>query len=118
MALLNDIYCQFCDRFITKEQWNKHLCSSRLLHRKMNGCWPAYFPQRKLNKDESILLEKAFLEMIFGSLDVLAVYGFLKTYVMMVTYMKDYDTRDPDDDDSDFRYGYRETMIAQFKQDL
>ena len=60
MALFNDTYCQICDRFITKEQWNKHLFSSRLLHREVNGYWPAYFPQRKLTRDESSILEKAF----------------------------------------------------------
>ena len=60
MALFNDIYCQVCDRFITKEQWNKHLFSSRLLHREDNGFWPAYFPQRKLTRDEGMILEKAF----------------------------------------------------------
>ena len=32
--------------------------------------------------------------------------------------MKDYVTLDPDDVDTDFRYGYRDTMIAQFKQDF
>ena len=32
--------------------------------------------------------------------------------------MKDYVTLDLDDDDADFRYGSRDTMIAQFKQDL
>ena len=36
----------------------------------------------------------------------------------MVTNMKDYLTLDPADDDADFRYGYRDKMIAQFKQDL
>ena len=56
--------------------------------------------------------------MIFGSEDVLPVHGFLKTYFMMVTNMKDYVTLDPDDDDADFTYNYRDTMIAQFKQDL
>ena len=63
-------------------------------------------------------LEKAFWEMIFGSVDVLHVYSFLKTYIMMVTNMKDYVTIDPDDADADFRYNYRDVMIAQFKQDL
>ena len=56
--------------------------------------------------------------MIYGSVDVLPVYGFLKTYVLLVTNMKDYVTIDLDDDDNDFRYGYRDTMIAHFKQDL
>ena len=36
----------------------------------------------------------------------------------MVTKMKDYVTLDPDDVDADFRYGYRDTVIAQFKHDL
>ena len=48
MALFNDIYCQICDRSITKEQWNEHLYYSRHLHREMNGYWPAVFPQRNL----------------------------------------------------------------------
>ena len=37
---------------------------------------------------------------------------------MMVTIMKDYVTLDTDDDDADFRYDYRNTMIAQYNQDL
>ena len=50
MALFNNIYCQICDIFFIKEQWNKHLCSSRHLHGEVNGCWPAYFPQRKQSR--------------------------------------------------------------------
>ena len=92
MALFNDIYCKICDRFLTKEQWNKHRFSSRHLHREANGYWPAYFPQRKLTRDEGSILEKTFWEMIYGSEYVLPVYGFLKTYIMMVTNMKDYVT--------------------------
>ena len=118
MALFNDIYCKICDRFLTKEQWNKHRFSSRHLHREVNGYWPAYFPQRKLTRDKGSILEKTFWEMIYGSEDVLPVYGFLKTYIMMVTNMKDYVTLDPIDFDADFRYDYRDTMIAQFEQDL
>ena len=56
--------------------------------------------------------------MIFGSEVDLPVYGFFKTYIMMVANMKDYVTLDPDDDDADVRYGYIGTTIAQFKQDL
>ena len=59
MALFNDINCQICDKFITKEQWNKHLYSSRHLHGEVNDFWPAPFPQRKLTTEGSIL-EKAF----------------------------------------------------------
>ena len=48
MAVFNDIYCQLCDRFITKERWNKHFFCSRLLHKEVNGYWPAYFPRKKI----------------------------------------------------------------------
>ena len=34
--------------------------------------------QRKLTRHEGMILEKAFWEMIFGSVDVLPVCGFLK----------------------------------------
>ena len=118
MATFNVIYCQIWDRLITKEQWNKHLFSSRLLHREVNGYWPAYFPQKKLTRGEVGILEKAFSETIFGSEDVLPVYGFLQTYFLMVTNLNDYLTNDPDDDDADFRYDYTFATIAQFKQDL
>ena len=47
MALFNDTYCQTCEKFITKEECNKHLLSSGHLHGEVNGYWPAYFPQRK-----------------------------------------------------------------------
>ena len=104
MALFNNIFCQICHRFNAKEQRNKHLHSSRCLHREVNGFWPAFFTQRKLTTDESSILEKAFWEMIFGSVDVLPVYGFSKTYNMMVTKIQEYITLDPDDYDADFRY--------------
>ena len=65
MSFFNDTYCQICDRFITKEQWNKHLFSNRHLHRGVNGYWPAYFTQRKLTKDEGSLLEEAFWKKSF-----------------------------------------------------
>ena len=56
--------------------------------------------------------------MVFGSEDVLPLYGFLKTNIMLVTNMKDYLTLDDNDHDADFRYKYRDTMIAQFTQGL
>ena len=56
--------------------------------------------------------------MIFGNKDILAVYGFLQSYFRMVTNLNNYVTFDDDDDVGDFRYNYRENMIAQFKQDL
>ena len=57
MAFFNDTFCQLCERFITKEEWNKHLYSSRHLHREVNGFWPAYFPQIKLTGDECSIHE-------------------------------------------------------------
>ena len=54
--------------------------------------------------------------MVFGKVDALPVYGFLKTFNMMVTNMKNYVTLDPDHDDADFRYNYGDTMIAHFQQ--
>ena len=72
----------------------------------------------KLTRNEGSILEISFWEMIFGSEDVLPLYGFLKTNFMMVTKLKDSLTLDDNDDDADFRYSYRDTMITQFKQDL
>ena len=114
MEFFNYTYCQTFDKFITKEQWNKHPYSSRHLHREVNGYLPANFPQIKLTRDEGMIIEKVFWEMIFGSEDVLPVYGFLKTYFLMDKTVKDFLTLDPDDNDADFRYGYSDTMIAQF----
>ena len=121
MSILDDTFFQTCDRFITKEQWNKHLFSGRHLHREQNGYWPAYFLQKKLTRNEGIILEKTFWEMTFASEDVLPVYGILKTYIMMVKNMKDFvrDNDDGEDDDKDyFCYHYRDITLAQFKQDF
>ena len=94
MVLFNNTYCQVCDRlFYAKEQWKKHLYSSRPLHREVNGYWPAYSPQRKLTRDKGIEIEKAFWEMISGNVDVLHVYSFLKTNILMVTNIKDCHTQ-------------------------
>ena len=122
MALFNDIYCQICDRFYTKEQWNKYLYSSRLLHRGINGYWPAFFPQRKHTKDKGIKLEKAFWEMNYNSVDVLALYDFLKLYFTMCTNINNYvPVRnwfvDPNEEEQ-WGYGYRDDMIGQFGQDF
>ena len=117
MSFFNETYCQLCERFITKEQWDKHLSSSRHLHREMNGLWQEYIPQKKTTAKNSIP-EEAFWEMIFGNEDILPVYGFLKTYIMMVTLMEDYLTFDDNGDVAVFRYNYRDILIAQFEQDL
>ena len=37
MTTFNDIYCQICDRFNTKERWKKPLYSIRHLHKEVNG---------------------------------------------------------------------------------
>ena len=71
----------------------------------------------KLTRDEGSILKKAFWQMIFGSEEVLPVYGFFKTYIKMATNKKDYVTLDLHYD-ADFRYNYRDTMIFQFEQDI
>ena len=91
MAIFNDISCPICERFYTKEQWNKHLCSSRYLRREVNGYWPSFFPQRKLVRDEGNKLEKAFWEVILTSNDNdLALFDFLKLYFRMCTNITDH----------------------------
>ena len=123
MALFNDIFCQICDRFCTKERWNKHLYSSRHLHREVNGFWPAFFPQRKLTRDEGIKLERVFWEMVFMSNDNdLAVFDFLKLYFRMCTNITDHVPirmwfDDPDEEEQ-WGYGYKDDMIAQFEQNF
>ena len=123
MALFNDIFCQICDRFYTKERWNKHLYSSRHLHREINGYWPMFFPQRKLTRDEGMRLERAFWEMIYMSNDNdLALFDFLKLYFRMCTIITDHVPiclwfDDPDEEEQ-WEYGYKDDMIAQFEQDL
>ena len=125
MALFNDIFYQICDRFYTKEQWNEHLHSSRHLHREVNGYWPAFFPQRQLTRDEGIEIEKAFWEVILTSNDNdLALFEFLKLYFRMCTNITDHvpirfwDYYDDGNEEEQWGYGYKDDMIAQFKQDL
>ena len=124
MPIFNDIRCQICDRFITKERWNKHLYSSRHLHREVIGYWPAFFPQRKLTRDESMKLEKAFWETIYNSNDNLALFDFLKIYFRMCTNITDHvpirywDYYNDGNEEEQWGYGYRDDMIAQFEQDL
>ena len=125
MALFNDIFCQICDRFYTKERWNKHLYSSRHLHREVNGYWSAFFPRRKLTRDEGIKLEKAFWEVILTSnVNDLALFDFLKSYFRMCTNITDYvpirywDYYNDGNEEEQWGYGYKDDMIAQFKQDI
>ena len=125
MALFNDIFCRICDRFYTKERWNKHLYSSRHLHREVNGYWPAFFPQRKINRDEGIKLEEAFWEVILTSNDNdLALFEFLKLYFRMCTNITNHvpirywDYYDDGTLEEQWGYGYKDDMIAQFKHDI
>ena len=60
MAFFIDTYCQVCEKFLTKEQWNKHLHSSRHLHREVNGIRSSYFAQGKLTGGKGSRLEEAF----------------------------------------------------------
>ena len=119
---MNNIYCQICDRLITKEQWNKYLYSSRLLHREVNGYRPTYFPQRKLTSDEGMKNEKAFWEKLFVTYECVELYDFLKTYFRMCSNNNNYVPARPwfDDPDEEEQWGCgcRDDMIAQFKQDL
>ena len=115
MSFLDDTYCQLCERFYTKEQWNKNLYSSRHLHKKAYGYYPAYFPQRKLTGDESIKLEKAFWKMFFATRDIKEVDDFWWTYFMMTTNMKNHF---PKENEDEARKIFRETMEGQFEHDL
>ena len=125
MPIFNDIYCQICDRFITKERWNKHLYSSRPLHGEVNGYWPAIFPQRKLNRDECMKLEKAFWEMIYTSSENdLSLFDFLKVYFRMCTNIthhvpiRYWDYYNDGNEEEQWGYGYTDDMVVQFEQDF
>ena len=71
-----------------------------------------------MTRDECSVLEKAFWEMIFGSVDVLPVYGFLQTSFRKGITLNDSVIFDDEDYDADFGQNYRDNMISQFKQDL
>ena len=76
MLFFNDTCCQLCERFITKKHWNQHLYSSRPFHREVDGYWTAYFPERKLTRHESDIVEKAFWKMLFATRDTKEVEEF------------------------------------------
>ena len=127
MALFNDIFCQICDRFYTKERWNRHLYSSRHLHKEINGYWRMFFPQRKLTRDEGIKLEKAFWQVFLTSSDNdndLVLFDFLKLFFRMCTNITDHvpirywDYYNDGNEEEQWGYGYKDDMIAQFKQDI
>ena len=91
------------------------------MHRVVNGYWIAFFPQRKVTTDEGMKIEKVFSEMIFVTDECVEVYDFLKTYFRMCTNINNYVPVRPwfDDPDEEKQWGcgYRDDMIAQFKQD-
>ena len=60
------------------------------MHREVNGYRPAYFPQRKLVKDENIRLERAFWKMCSAVTHIKEVEEFWLKQFMMTTNMKDY----------------------------
>ena len=94
MTVFNNTLWQICETFITKEQWNNHLNSNRLLHREVNGYWPAFFPQRKLTGVGGSILEMAFSKKFFATRDIKEMEEFWLTYFMMTTNMKDYSLED------------------------
>ena len=113
ISILDDTYCQLCERLITKEQCNKNLFSSRHLHREVNRYSPAYFPQRKLTRVEGSILEKASWKMIFATRNIKEVDEFLITDFMMVTNLTFYFT-----DSKEPRKKFRVVIEVQFELNL
>ena len=114
MSILDDTNCQLCERFITKEQWNKHLPFSRHLHREAHGYGPVIFPQSKLARDEKIIFEKGFWKVFFATKDIKEVEQFWLTYFIMKTNIKDYMSEDKEEN----RKVIKSTMEGQFEHDL
>ena len=81
----------------------------------MNGYWPAFFPQRKLTKDENLLLEKAFWKMFFATREIKEVEKFWLTFFMMTKNMKDYVL---EEDEEEVRKVFRDTMEGQFEHEV
>ena len=115
MSFLDDTYCQLCERFITKEQWNKHLYSSRHLHKKAYGFTPAFFPNRNLIGDEDSILEKTFWKMYFATRDIKEVEDFWWIHFMMTTNIKDYFLKE---NEEEVRKVFRHSTECQFEHGL
>ena len=88
---------------------------------------PDVFPQKKLNRDEGIKLEKAFWQVILTSSDNdndLVLFDFVKLYFRMCTNITDHvpirywDYYNDGNEEEQWGYGYKDDMIAQFKQDI
>ena len=90
MTFFNDTYCQLCGRFITKEQWNKHiLLVDFYLEREVYVNSTAYFPQRTLTRDDCSKLEKPFSKNIFATRGIKEMDEFSITHFIMVTTLND-----------------------------
>ena len=115
MSFIDDTYCQLCETFITKERWNKHLYSSRPLHKKAYGYTPAYFPNRKLIGEENSILVKAFWKMYFATREIKEVKDFWWIHFMMTANMKDYFLKK---NEEEIRKVFRHTTEGQFEHGL
>ena len=113
MSILDDTFCQLCERFITKQKWNDHLYSKRFLHREAHCFWPACFPEGELTRDENVMLKKAFWKICFATRRFKEVEEFWITYFMMVTTLNDYVT-----DSQGFKKVFRVNMECQSEHDL
>ena len=80
------------------------------------------FSQRKLTRDEGMILEKTLWEKIYTTKDCIEVFEFLKTYFRKCTNIKNYvpvcPWFDDPDDEVQWGYGFRDYMIAHIKQDF
>ena len=113
-SFFSDTYCQLCERFITKEKWNKRLFSNRHIYEETYGFWTAYLPNRKLTIDKSFKLEKAFWRMFLFATRKIKVEEFWKKCFTIVTKLKDYDLAS----NKEFRKEFREILVKQFINDL
>ena len=115
MTFFRDIYCQLYEKFLTKNPENKHLSSSRHLHRAVYAYWRACFPHRKLVEDENIILEEVFWKMFFATRGTKQVEEFWLIYFMMTTNMKVFVF---EDNEEELKKLHEETTEGQFELGL
>ena len=77
-------------------------------------CLPAFFPQRKLTRDENLKLKKAFWKMFFATRVITEVEEYWLTYFMMTINLKDYFLEHIEE----IRKFFRDTLTGQFEHDL
>ena len=80
----------------------------------MNGYSPEYFPQRKLTRDEGIIVEQAFWKMFFATRHFKEVEEFWLTYFVMTTNIKEYIL----ENNEEIRKDFKDNMEGQFEHDL